>query len=240
MTQEPFETLFIFDGRSRSRRRLVSTKVENEELLSEAVLSFLPKKKANEEEKEERVRRTVLSQQLHETVLIRFGASRAKIESGAALYGTVTDKVLMPSHLPRIRQSSKRALLNIKDKDMPMAPPGMGDDESVPLWWGESKSTSFWESWIQNWKGALIIDLKATTQLPNTCLKLGVPYLGITANEERLVFMNNIADLHALQSMVKQGHCLYEQDLSTCIKSLFEDELSGVQEKMPDLEDDDD
>ena len=52
--------------------------------------------------------------------------------------------------------------------------------------------------------------------------------------------MNNISDLHALQSIVKQGHCLYEQDLSTCIKALFEDELCGVQEKMPDLEDDDD
>ena len=43
-----------------------------------------------------------------------------------------------PRNMPRIRQSSKRALLNIRDKDidMPMAPPGMGDDESVPLWWG--------------------------------------------------------------------------------------------------------
>ena len=49
--------------------------------------------------------------------------------------------------------------------------------------------------------------------------------------------MNNITDLHALQSMVKQGHCLYEQDLASCIKSLFEDDLGGVQEQMPDLED---
>ena len=175
--------MFIFDGRSRSRRRLAAMKVSNEELLSEAMLSFMPKTRANAEEKEDRVRRTVLSQHLHETVLIKFGASRAKIESGGTLYSTVTEKVLMPTHLPRIRQGSKRDLLSIKDPDMPMAPSSMSTEEPVPLWWGEPKSTSFWESWISSWKGAVVIDLKATTQLPITCLKLGVPYLGFTANE---------------------------------------------------------
>ena len=181
---KPYELIFAFDGRSRARRKLLLEKLTDADSWVEAVLTY--RKQQNKEAESKtgagRVRRTVLSETLHEYYLCKFGASRSKVICEGNVT-TVRDAHLdLPRQLPRVKQDNKREIMKM-DASLSVAPTGLAEDEGVPLFWGECKSQQFWESWIDTWKGVIVVDFRATTQLPLACLQKGIPYLGFVQND---------------------------------------------------------
>ena len=222
---KPSELGFVFDGRSKSKRSAVAEKVDNWASLAEGMLVF----KAGQTSSQDggRTRRIAFGGISHEAFYVKFNCSSRSKFSGEASdtssYGTVYTELEKPRRLPRVAQDAKKEA----NEATVVAPQSYSNDMGVPWHWAESKSSSFWSQFLKDWKAGIVIDLKASTQLPLACLEAGVPYVGFASDQKHLTWLNNVVDLGALKFISKTGHTLYEQELATAVKDLYSDELDA-------------
>ena len=95
--------------------------------------------------------------------------------------------------------------------------------ESVPLFWGESKAVDFFQVLLKNYA---ITDLSVGCgSLAVACLKEGVTYQGFVAHKKHKVFIENILNLNAAKLISQKDSCLFQQSLSEALMAYFEDDL---------------
>jgi len=132
--------------------------------------------------------------------------------------------VSMPTkvtQLPKISKDDKEAIMGYKT-DVPES----WAQESVPLFWGESKAVDFFQVLLKNYAITDVQDLSVGCgSLAVACLKEGVTYQGFVGHKKHKVFIENILNLNAAKLISQKDSCLFQQSLSEALKAYFEDDL---------------
>ena len=79
--------------------------------------------------------------------------------------------------------------------------------------------------------------------MARACLDKGIQYIGVSRTQSHSSWLANILNRASVESTVRQGTALYEQDLATCLKAHFEeliDELHAQDAAVSDEEDEKD
>ena len=108
----------------------------------------------------------------------------------------------------------------------PIPPAGLFDvaDRGHPFSWHEKKPILWWKTFIKEIAANLVIDLTpGSGALARACLDSGIQYVGVCRSEPHCSWLVNILNRASVESIVRQGAALYEQDLSTCLKEHFKE-----------------
>ena len=109
-----------------------------------------------------------------------------------------------------------------------------------PFSWMEKKPIAWYTTFLKEVSAGLVIDLTpGSGALARACLDAGVEYVGITRTPLHASWLINIMNRAAVESTTRSGSALYEQDLSTCLRDLFNeliDELHAQDAAMSDEE----
>ena len=59
--------------------------------------------------------------------------------------------------------------------------------------------------------------------MARACLDEGIEYIGVCRSQQHVSWMVNVLNRASVESTVRQGTALYEQDLATCLKDHFKE-----------------
>ena len=156
----------------------------------------------------------------------KMGVQKSVGESGSSedsSHWTTLSGVALPNRasLARIVPEDKLRIFS----ERPDALPKKWSDlllGGVPLHWMESKGVYVWGQMLKYVKADVVVDLSpGSGVLATTCMKLGIPYLGMVSNQVHQTWLTNVIDRAALKYIVMSGHVLYQDDLATLVKDLF-------------------
>jgi len=154
------------------------------------------------------------------------GSQQGACHEGSSHWTTMSG-VQLPARtsLPRRSPDDKSKIFGEKTSDIPKK----WIDAvvaGVPLFWSESKGVSTWIQLLSDVNADCVVDLTPGSGLLATaCLHIGKPYLGMVANATHLNWLTNVLDRAALTFIVQSGHVLYQDDLASRVKELFQDLL---------------
>jgi len=71
---------------------------------------------------------------------------------------------------------------------------------------------------------ALVIDLTpGSGAMARACLDEGIEYIGVCRSQGHSSWLVNVLNRASVESTVRQGTALYEQDLATCLQDHFKE-----------------
>ena len=163
-------------------------------------------------------------------VLSRFSSNKWKVtdRSSFNVTGEANSYDATYTGVP-MRVRSSVPLLPAKEREeiigqSPSPPAGLFDvsERGHPFSWHEKKPISWWMTFLKEIAATMVIDLTpGSGALARACLDLGIQYVGVCRSEPHCSWLINILNRAAVESTVRQGTALYEQDLATCLKDHF-------------------
>ena len=141
--------------------------------------------------------------------------------------------------LPRISVEEKQKIFgksgSLPDKWLKNIPAG------CPLFWGETKSVSFWVQILTEMGAKCVVDLTpGSGALAEAAMTLGVQYFGFVTDHVHLGWLTNVVDRASCRQIVKTGSFLYQEDLAVSLKEMFSDIVGAGAEEEEEEEDPDD
>jgi len=145
---------------------------------------------------------------------------------------------LARNHLALIDSAEKAKMTEVPAPDSKSLPTvwnkrGM---RGVPLFWMETKSVEAWMQILKDTSVKAVIDLTpGAGNLASACMGVGALYIGFVYNKTHLQWLTNVVDRNSMKYLTESGSYLYQEDLATHVKQLFE-ELVAPEEKDNDME----
>ena len=150
-------------------------------------------------------------------------------------------------HLSRTRLALIDSAEKAKMTEVPAADPdslptawtkrGMS---GVPLLWMETKSVDAWVQILKDTSVKAVMDLSSGSgNLASACMRVGATYIGFVYHKTHLQWLTNVVDRNSLKYLTESGSFLYQEDLATHVKQLFEElvEPDGDENELEDEED---
>ena len=96
----------------------------------------------------------------------------------------------------------------------------------VPLYWGETKTKTYWLQIISEHGVKVVVDVSpGAGTLAEACMESDTQYVGFCGHQQHTSWLANVIDRAALKFITKAGTVLYQEDLATHIQELFSDAL---------------
>ena len=149
----------------------------------------------------------------------------AKAGEESSHWTSYTGVVMPPrASLAQINATDKAQIFPAVPKPLPNK--WVGACAGVPLFWGETKSTTFWRQVISEHCVKAVVDLTpGSGALAEACMHTETPYVGFCGHQQHMAWLANVIDRAALKFITKAGTVLYQEDLATHLQELFSDAL---------------
>jgi len=124
--------------------------------------------------------------------------------------------------LPRLNHDEREEIIG----QSPVPPAGLFDvaGRGHPFSWYEKKPISWYKTFLIEIAAHLVIDLTpGSGAMARACLDEGIQYVGVCRSQQHSSWLENILNRASVESTVRQGTALYEQDLATCINDHFKE-----------------
>ena len=243
----PVDFCFMFDGRSRSARRMIEDSFEKVKTgLEETWIVY----SGVDGPAGARSRKVCLASSTKEVMYCKLPVARVRLATkprhefaavgeDSTFHTTFTGvPLLRASSLPRISVDDKKAIFSSLKPDE--CKPAQWQHDGVPLFWNESKGKDFWRAWANMFDIKEIVDLSpGSGHLAVVATDLGIQYLGVASDERHLSWLQNIVDREALRSIGESGSAIYHEEMSVHIAEHFADVLEELNAEEPDDADED-
>ena len=228
----PYDVVMTFDGLNRSCRHKMEEAVLHLPASAEVFLVF------DKQPTSWCARKHLLGSRNTEVGYIALPTSRTKLsvqprEGDMSFCGAGEDTSHFTSYtgipmigrnrLALIQAEQKRTVFRDVVDELPekWTKKGYG---GVPLFWNETKSADLWARVLQDCCVKCAVDLSpGSGQLAESCLRLGIQYVGIVFEKTHFTWLSNVIDRASVRCLTQAGSVLYEEDLATHLKALFAD-----------------
>ena len=192
-----------------------------------------------------RVRKVPLSARKVETAAVRFPVPRNRVKTSKresfVSCGEATTFQNSYSGV-QFRSSWELPLLSKQEKGQ-IFPNGEAEkvpddweerfgDDTLPLFWQESKPIQFWAALLGAYKITSVFDCTAGSgALLEACMTQGTIYHGLCASKEHQAWLQAIADRAACGLVSLEGSTLFSDSLALEVKKFFPDVLTSLAPK---------